>query len=450
MEQLPFLRHESLDAVLAYRGGRPVTVGRFLADSAALATALPPCSSVVNTCADRYLFAVGLAAALLCHRTTLLLPARVTGLWEEIAQRYPGHCEISDAGIDGGIDGTPMQQVLAGGPERVATLTLQDFAFPGDQAAVIAFTSGTTGRQMPHPKSWGSLVRSTRAVGKTFGIERLGGAAILGTVPHQHMYGLESALLLATQNKGAFVADRPFYPGDVLARLEALPRPRILVTTPIHLRSLVADAGSAPPADLLISATAPLSPQLAAAAELRFKAPLREIYGCSECGQIAHRRTVRAAEWECLEGFRLRQDERGTLVTGAWTSEETLLADTIELLSPARFLLHGRTADLVNIAGKRTSLFHLDYHLNAIEGVLDGIFYMPDETADSVTRLAAYVVGAPGVTPEFVIDRLRRSIDAAFLPRPLRFVETLPRDANGKVTRAALRDLATPTPGRTP
>ena len=32
------------------------------------------------------------------------------------------------------------------------------------------------------------------------------------------------------------------------------------------------------------------------------------------------------------------------------------LSDAIELLPDGRFLLHGRHADMVNIAGKRTSL----------------------------------------------------------------------------------------------
>jgi acyl-coenzyme A synthetase/AMP-(fatty) acid ligase len=36
---------------------------------------------------------------------------------------------------------------------------------------------------------------------------------------------------------------------------------------------------------------------------------------------------------------------------------------------------------------------------------------------------------------------LRRHIDPAFLPRPLYFVATLPRNESGKLTRQALLDL---------
>jgi acyl-coenzyme A synthetase/AMP-(fatty) acid ligase len=121
--------------------------------------------------------------------------------------------------------------------------------------------------------------------------------------------------------------------------------------------------------------------------------------------------------------------------------QEVLLGDVIELRGRERFLLHGRTADLVNIAGKRTSLAHLNYHLNSIEGVRDGAFVMPDEEGGGVPRLMAFVV-ATGVERATILDALRRRIDPAFLPRPLCFVDALPRNATGKLPRQALDELA--------
>jgi acyl-coenzyme A synthetase/AMP-(fatty) acid ligase len=136
----------------------------------------------------------------------------------------------------------------------------------------------------------------------------------------------------------------------------------------------------------------------------------------------------------------LRQDERGTWVNGGHVERDVLLADVIELRGAGSFLLHGRTADLVNIAGKRTSLAHLNYHLNSIEGVRDGTFVMPAEEGREVTRLVAFVV-APGLSGETIMNALRQRIDAAFLPRPLQFVEALPRNMTGKLPREALNEL---------
>jgi acyl-coenzyme A synthetase/AMP-(fatty) acid ligase len=104
--------------------------------------------------------------------------------------------------------------------------------------------------------------------------------------------------------------------------------------------------------------------------------------------------------------------------------------------------LHGRHADLINIAGKRASLAYLNQQLGAIPGVEDGVFLPPaDEAADSVARLAALVV-APAHTPASLMQALRERIDPIFLPRPLLFVDALPRNATGKLpARLALELL---------
>jgi len=65
---------------------------------------------------------------------------------------------------------------------------------------------------------------------------------------------------------------------------------------------------------------------------------------------------------------------------------------------------------------------------------------MPEEEDGAVTRLMAFVV-APGLTGETLTSALRQRIDSAFLPRPLCFVEALPRNAAGKLPRQLLDEL---------
>jgi acyl-coenzyme A synthetase/AMP-(fatty) acid ligase len=230
----------------------------------------------------------------------------------------------------------------------------------------------------------------------------------------------------------------------------------------------------------MLCATAPLPLDLALAAEQRFGAPLYEIYGCTEAGQVATRRTAEGPQWRTLPDVLLRQNAAGTWAIGGHVAVATLLNDVIELadsgiesVSEGRteggngganggaseganqagpagsteswtqgefFELRGRTADLVNIAGKRTSLANLNFHLNAIAGVVDGVFVMPDEDESEFTRLTAFVV-APGMSSAQLNQALRQRIDAVFMPRPLYMVDTLPRNATGKLTRQAVRDL---------
>jgi acyl-coenzyme A synthetase/AMP-(fatty) acid ligase len=119
------------------------------------------------------------------------------------------------------------------------------------------------------------------------------------------------------------------------------------------------------------------------------------------------------------------------------------LQDVIELRGDGnRFVLHGRFADMVNIAGKRNSLGYLNHQLTTIPGVVDGAFFMPDDAQpDGVTRLIAFVV-APTLDAKELLAALRERVDAAFIPRPLHRVDSLPRQLTGKLPREALQALA--------
>ena len=434
MTGLPLLRNFELGSVFAYRGGAVIRVEQFLHDTLQLALKLPNKGCVLNACADRYRFCVGLSAALVRHQVTLLPPNQTEDMLERLQSRYADVYCLTDAAQTTGSLPTiafPHLPAFDGGKPAIPLI-------PASQPAVLMFTSGSTGDPLPHEKTWGTLVASGSAEGERLG---LAGATVLGTVPAQHMYGLESTVLMLMQAGLAMHCGRPFYPADICDALDSIPRPRALVTTPIHLRTLVSETTAVPVVDTIVCATAPLTPQLAALAETRFAGTLYEIYGCTEAGQVATRRSVETPEWQALPGIRLRQDERGTWVQGGHVHEEVLLSDMIELRGRDRFLLHGRNADLVNIAGKRTSLAHLNYHLNSIEGVRDGVFVVPEEIGDAVPRLMAFVV-APGVARETVLEALRSRIDPAFMPRPLSIVPALPRNATGKLPHAALQALA--------
>ena len=441
MEQFPLLTHGALDQVVAWRQGQPVTVATFLADVRQLALALPAASHVFNACADRYRFTVALAAALLGEQERLLPPSQTPETVRQMKLFAPDVFCIADrpSAIDLPVfmyDGAALPRE---GPQQAASGVP---LLPAERTMAYVFTSGSTGTPVAHRKTWGQMVRDVRAQAAILALPEGALPQVVGSVPPQHMYGIESTVLLPLQSGGALSSAHPFYPADICAALADVPRPRILVTTPVHLRALL-DAGVDVPAiDLVLSATAPLSAQLAASAEARLNAPLQEIYGSTETGQIASRRSTQTRQWTLLRGISLGQRGDRFWASGGHVGPATPLGDLLELLPQGRFLLHGRTGDLVNIAGKRNSLGYLNHQLLAIQGVTDGTFFMPaDEAADGVTRLAAFAV-APGMTAMALRAALRERIDAIFMPRPLVLLARLPRDATGKLTRATIEMLA--------
>lgn len=442
---LPLLPDAPDHAIVAIRHGRPVNRADFLARVAALAASLPEGRPVLNLCNDRYAFALGLLAAISRGVPSLLPNATAPENIAALHADWPALICLADAAE--APFGLPWLRVDpdALAPGNPAALPM----IPAGQLVACVFTSGSTGKPQAHRKHFGRLCANAHAAATRLWQSTGGPCAVLGTVPFQHMYGLESTVLLPLFGGGILCSERPFYPADVTAALNTLPAPRLLVSTPFHLRALLDAQIALPPLAAVLSATAPLSAELASAAEARLAAPMLEIYGATETGQIALRAPTQDPDWQLLDGVQLDQDGDNTFASGGHVEARLMLGDVIELLPQRRFRLLGRHADMINIAGKRSSLAFLNHVLSRLPGVRDGVFCLPREDgADGEPqRLAAFVV-APGLDARAIRTALRPHLDAVFLPRPIVLLDALPRNATGKLTAAALAQLiATHLPG---
>ncbi|GAC1694398.1 MAG: xanthomonadin biosynthesis 3-hydroxybenozate--AMP ligase XanA2 [Steroidobacteraceae bacterium] len=395
---------------------------------------------VLNACADRYHFAVGLAACLVANKVSLLPSTRTPEVIRQLRQFAADVVCLTD---EAECDIELPQLRFPPGVEAASTAAAPAWRVPRiDSARLVAyvFTSGSTGAPVAHPKTWGRLTACVREEADRLGLGRQA-CTIVATVPPQHMYGFESSLLLALLNGHALCAERPFYPADIAATLAGVPAPRVLVSTPVHLRALLGSGVALPPLDLIVCSTAPLAQQLALEVEERFHTRLLEIYGSTETGEIAARRPTVGPEWRLWPGVTLTARDGETWAQGGHVEQPTRMCDVLELTGRDTFLLHGRLTDLVNIAGKRSSLAYLNHQLNSIPGVLDGAFFHADDAPAAIARVGACVV-APGLDAEALVAQLRLRIDAAFLPRPLLMVARLPRNSTGKLPQQALRSLA--------
>ena len=418
-------------AVLFHRPDQRVTAGQFAADAMRLAAALPDAAYAINCCTERYDFAVGFAAATLRGQTSLLASDRAPDHLPALAARFPGAYAITDS------DATLPIAAIRVGPPGDATAAIPEV--PEDLVAAIVFTSGSTGAPVAHAKTWRALAERSRDAGQAFGLTEAASVTLIGTVPPQHMYGFETTVLLPLHAAACVWCGPAFYPGDIRAALAACAAPRVLVTTPLQLRALLQTA-ALPPIARIISATAPLDPAMAAEAERRWDAPVSEIFGATEVGSIAFRRTMSGPAWTPYPQVRIATTTEGSRVE-APGSPPRILDDSIELLPDGNFRLLGRRSDVVKLGGRRASLAGLNRALAAIEGVEDGVFLPPPaDDHHAASRMTAFVV-APGCGGDAILAALRDRIDPAFLPRRIVHVDRLPRNAVGKLPLGALQAL---------
>ena len=436
MTDILFLAPGQPQDVIAWRRGQGITRARFLRDVADLAVRLPQAEYVLNHCDDRYHFLVGLAATLRRGQVNLFPSSRAQQVLEQLKHEYLDLYCLTDQpdepeAMDVFVYTCASADIDATVPEFPA------LAFPAQQRVALAFTSGSTGEPKRYLRTWGALVHETRVAGRRLGLVAGSGGLVVATVPPQHMYGFVYSVMLPVQFGHLLVAERPFYPDDIRRALGSHPRPGVLVTTPLHIRACVLDAVCLPDIEFILSSTAPLDSEIAAQAERAFRTQVLEFYGSTETGAIASRRPTVSAVWRVFDDVRVSMDAQGFCVDADYFTMPMILSDHVEVMNPQEFVLFGRNTDLIKIAGKRISLGDLNRHLLAIEGVQDATFFSPDGAPGYVVRLTAFVV-APGKTRDAILQALRQRIDPVFLPRPLRMVDALPRNATGKLPRANL------------
>lgn len=434
--KIPFLGHSDAGQSVAFRSSAMISAGEFCSDVKSLAQRLPPHAFTVNLCRDRYCFAVAFAAAMLRDQISLLPSTLAPEAIRDLQKDYGSLYLIVDDDDTRGIESI---RVATG--TGVSKYTPDEIAFAAESTAAIVFTSGSTGVPVPNRKIWSAMARGGIGEAARFGLLDETPSVIVGTIPPQHMYGLESTVIMALQGGLIMHSDRPFFPADIGTALASVAADRVLITTPVHLRALLGSEIDLPGLRIVVCATAPLPVEMAQRFEARFGVEVHEVYGFTEAGMVATRRTVDGPEWRLLPQVVIREADGAVLVSGGHVPAETAFGDVVEVIDPEHFVLKGRSTDIVNIAGKRTSLGYLDHMICELDGVEDGAFFMPDETADGVTRLVAFAV-APGMKREQLLGALALRTDAAFLPRPLYLVDALPRNAVGKLPRQALSDLA--------
>lgn len=366
---------------------------------------------------------------------------------------------------DGG--GTLMDAAAAAAP-------LAPAARRADDLAVILYTSGTTGRPKGAMISHGNLTSNAQALCAVWGLEP--GDVLLHTLPIFHIHGLFVALNTAMMN-GSEVLFLPKFDASEVRRL--LPRASIMMGVPTFYTRLLGDpefgAGDCRNVRLFISGSAPLTPETFRAFETRTGHRILERYGMSEAGMIASNPLagerlagtvgypLPGVEIRVTDGARvLPAGEAGVVEVrgpnvfkGYWRSPEKTAAafreggwfstgDVGFLSVDGRLTLSGRAKDLIIVGGYNVYPKEIEEVLDALPGVAESaVIGVPH--VDMGEGVVAILVPANGsaAAPPLTDEELRSAVSIlARFKQPRRFVwsDALPRNAMGKVQKAALRE----------
>lgn len=435
---LPFSRGYASGAPLTWWRGLPITQQVFDAHVAALANRLPDSGLVLNLCEDRAAFVLGWAAALSRGLTTVLPSDRTPRGIAQAAADSGASRLLHDQRV-----GEPLSNALPtlriGFDAVVRATDYPPLAVAAEQVAAIVYTSGSTGKPTACAKRWGSLVSGARTLGGMLGWHLPQAGSVIGAVAPQHMFGLETTVMLPLQWGVCIRPERPLLPADITSVLVSAEAPAWLMITPLHAQACLAaglerDVNN--PAGV-ISSTMPLTSKTASALEHLWGTCVWEIYGSSETGMVGLRRTSHAAAWRLVDDLELTVSDGTAVVSGRACMPAQRLHDDLRALGDDRFLLVGRNRDIVKVGGKRASLVELNAVLCNLDGVREAVFVQPQEGG----RLVALVVAESGLGKRQIEEFLACHFDPVFLPRPVWLVDRLPRNENGKLPRAALLDL---------
>ncbi len=351
-----------------------------------------------------------------------------------------------------------------------------------DDVALIVYTSGTTGTAKGAMLSHGNLAAIASQVIAAWRWQACD--TLLLALPLFHVHGLIAGLTASLCAGGRVVLRERFDARDALERLGGGDVTMFFGVPTMYVRLLEALAGRRPPPPLrlYVSGSAALPAELHRAFAQRFGASILERYGATEFGFALGNRyagpRVPGSVGVPLPGVRVRvaaphgaqplpAGEIGELLVsgpnvfcGYWRRAAASREAFVTGDDATRWY---RSGDLAQYDAER-GVYRIVGRIKEVI-ITGGFNVYPREVEDAVEALpgvrACAVVGKPdparGEMPVAFIETsealdadsiaaaLRECLASFKVPKEIRFVENLPRNAMGKVDKPALRASLDPT-----
>jgi acyl-CoA synthetase (AMP-forming)/AMP-acid ligase II len=372
-----------------------------------------------------------------------------------------------------------IQLAPATAPATAPTALPQE-SLPEDVALVL-HTSGTTSRPKLVALTQGNLCASARNIAATLRLTRQD--SCLNIMPLFHIHGIVAGLLSPILSGGSVIcspglSDDPFFLAQFPSWLREM-QPSWYTAVPSMHQAILGCAERDPDAvarsrlRFIRSSSAPLPPQVMAALEQTFKAPVIEAYGMTEASHQMASNPLPPAPRKpksvgipagCRmavmdpQGRALKNGEKGEIVIqganvmsayennpaanreaffGEWfrTGDEGVFDDDGYLF------ITGRLKELVNRAGEKISPREIDEVLLEHPAVLQAVtFAFPHATLGEVPAAAVVLRQGQSVERQALQEFIATKLAPFKVPNPIVFVDDIPKGPTGKLQRIGLAE----------
>ncbi|HEX4630920.1 MAG TPA: class I adenylate-forming enzyme family protein [Chthoniobacterales bacterium] len=328
------------------------------------------------------------------------------------------------------------------------------------QTVLLKLTSGTTAAPRAIRFRSEQLLADCIQICDTMGIG--GNDVSFAVIPLSHSYGFSNIVTPLLVRGVPMVVSRDRMPRAMLDDL-ATTGATVFHGMPVFYQAFCEMAASPalPKLRLCISAGAPLSLEVARKFRDKFGQSIHSFYGSSECGGICYDREARLDEdgfvGPPMDGVKIQLLERGAAASririqsaaagdgyfpepdedklaGGYFAPDDLLSRT-----DGGFRIVGRVSDVINVAGKKVNPAEVEAELLRFAGVRGAVVF----GRESVLRneeVAACVAGSPEVCEADLLKFCRQRLSGWQVPKRIFFVEEIPVNERGKVSRRELAE----------
>ena len=327
---------------------------------------------------------------------------------------------------------------------------------PPPGTALVKLTSGSTGDPLGACFDEASLVAGIRQIGE--GMEIESADRVLMAIPLSHSYGFDNGVLSLAVLGTPLVLEPSFYPAALLRALKESEATFLPLVPPL-VRGIAQMAGDGAASDFrelalrkVICAGGTLLPESAEQFWSTTGRPVHNFFGSTETGGISFESSPGAPEARgtvgfALPGVRIELDAEGRVSIDSAANtcahfgrdqvarrQKIATGDLATFTPEGRLRLFGRSADILNIGGKKVAAAEIENALRGLAGVRDAAVVGVEDPVRGDRSVAFLVADAWPVELQ--------SLPPLLCPRELRRVDELPITERGKVDRSLLRSWA--------